>query len=90
MMKIQLFHHRNKLHFKIYSNREQSVQKCNNISQHHCFYCSFDHINAALLSIRDFFQKLKKNPTNSHKLLNSVRYINSFILALYTLLWAIL
>ncbi len=27
------------------------------MSQYYCFYCIFDQINAALLSIRDFFQK---------------------------------
>ncbi len=48
MLKIQLCHHRNKLHFKIYSNREQSfliVIIFHNITvlNHMC-----DQINAAL------------------------------------------
>ncbi len=28
--------------------------------QYYCFYCVFDQMNAALVSIRDFFQKLEK------------------------------
>ncbi len=32
-----------------------------NISQYYCFNCSFDQINAELISIRDFFQKTLKN-----------------------------
>ncbi len=29
----------------------------NNISQYYSFYCTFDQINAALVSIKDLFQK---------------------------------
>ncbi len=45
-------HHKNKLHFTIYSHGTQNV---NNISQ---FLVFFDQINASLVSRRDFFQKL--------------------------------
>ncbi len=31
------------------------IWNCNIISQYHCFYCISDQINAALVSIRDFF-----------------------------------
>ncbi len=31
------------------------ILNCNNISQYYCFYCIFDQINVALVSIRDFF-----------------------------------
>ncbi len=30
---------------------------CNNISQYYFFLLYFDQVNAALVSIRDFFQK---------------------------------
>ncbi len=40
--------HRNKLH------KKTVILNCNNISQ---FYYIFDQINAALMSIRDLFQK---------------------------------
>ncbi len=33
-----------------------------NISQYYCLNCIFDQINAALLSRRNFFQKLKNLP----------------------------
>ncbi len=33
------------------------ILNCNNISQYYCFYCIFNHINAALMSIRFFFPK---------------------------------
>ncbi len=33
--------------------------RCHNISQYYCFYCIFNQINAALVSIRDVFQKKK-------------------------------
>ncbi len=49
-------HHRNKLHFKIYSNRKV-ILHFNNISQYNSFFCIFNNINAALVSRRDFFQK---------------------------------
>ncbi len=33
-------HRKNKLHFKTYSNKKQTViLNCNNISQNYCFYC---------------------------------------------------
>ncbi len=31
------------------------ILNCNSISQYYCFYCIFDQINAALVTIRDFF-----------------------------------
>ncbi len=34
---------------------------CNNISQFYSFYCVFDQINEALISIRDFFLNFKKS-----------------------------
>ncbi len=56
--------HRNKLHthththtphthiyIYIYSNRKGILYRIN-ISQYYCFYCMFDQINAALVSIR--------------------------------------
>jgi len=52
MLKIQLYHHKNKLHYKIYFNRKQLL-KIVIFSQ----YYYFDQLNAALGSIRDFFQK---------------------------------
>jgi len=33
-------------------------------SQYYCFYCIFDQMNAALVSIRDFFQKHQNNAQN--------------------------
>ncbi len=45
-------HHRNKLHFKIYSNRKQSFK--NAIIFPHFFTVFFDQINVAFASIRDF------------------------------------
>ncbi len=39
------------------------VSNCNNILQYCCFYCIFDQINAALVSIRvhgDAFENIKK------------------------------
>ncbi len=42
-----------------YINKENYFN--HNISQYYCFYCIFDQINAALVSIRDFFQKHYKN-----------------------------
>ncbi len=36
---------------------ENSYFKLYTILQYYCFYCIFDQINAALESIRDFFQK---------------------------------
>jgi len=41
--------------FKMHSNRKQI--NCTNISQYYCSYCIFNQINAALVNIRDFFQK---------------------------------
>ncbi len=35
---------------------------CNNFSQYYSFYCILDQINAALVNIRDFFQKTFKIP----------------------------
>ncbi len=50
MLKIQFCGHRNKLHFKI----EKLFLNCH----YYSFYCIFDQINTAFLSIlRDFFQK---------------------------------
>ncbi len=59
MLKIQLCHHRNKLHLKYIYLMENSsfILNCNNISQYCYFYHMFDQTNAALVSIIDFFQK---------------------------------
>jgi len=57
MLKIQLFHHRNK-HLNIYSNRIVNLN-CNKIALF-IFIQYFDQINAALVSIRVFFSKTKK------------------------------
>ncbi len=35
------------------------ILNSNNISQYYYFYCVFDHIKAALVSIRDFLKKKK-------------------------------
>ncbi len=56
MLKIQFWNQRNKLHFKIYSNRNV-ISNSKNISQYYCFCCILDQINAALVSWRDFFKK---------------------------------
>ncbi len=40
-----------------YMQIENSYLNCNNFSQYYRFDCIFDHINAALVSIRGFFQK---------------------------------
>ncbi len=60
--KIQLCHHRNKLYFKIYIQTEKLVEiifsiKTSNIISQHCKFTVFYHINAALLSIKDFKKK---------------------------------
>jgi len=48
MLKIQI--HRNKLHFKIYSNRKFSLS-CDNINHNITFhYCVFDQINYDFLN----------------------------------------
>ncbi len=60
MLKIQLWNHRNKLHFKIYSNRKL-ILNSTNISKLYCFCCTFEQINAVLVSRRDFFKKHKKS-----------------------------
>ncbi len=46
-----LCYHRNKLK-KIYIIKLEVILNCNYISQHFCFYCTFDQIKAALASIR--------------------------------------
>ncbi len=33
------------------------ILNCISISQYYCFYCIFDQINAALVSIRDYLKK---------------------------------
>ncbi len=43
------------LHHNCVSKKRKKKRK-ENISQYDCFYCSFDQINSALVSIRDFFQ----------------------------------
>ncbi len=59
ILKIQLCHHRNKLHFTIDSHTK-SYLNGNNISQYYRFFkCIFDQINAAVMSIRDFFKNIK-------------------------------
>ncbi len=40
-----------------YMQIENSYLNCKNFSHYYCFDCIFDHINAALVSIRGFFQK---------------------------------
>jgi len=47
-----------KLHVNIYSPLKRAVLNFNNISQFYCFYCIFDQINAALVSI---FKKKRLN-----------------------------
>ncbi len=42
-----------KWYFKVYS----IIWNLTNISQYSRFYCIFEQINAALLSVRGFFQK---------------------------------
>ncbi len=49
-------HHRNKLHLK-YIKMKNCYLNSNNISQYCNFYCIFHQINAALISIRDFFKE---------------------------------
>ncbi len=50
-----VLHHRNKLHFKIYSNRKQSFLNYNTILNFYSFYCVLDQINEARI---DLFQNL--------------------------------
>jgi len=50
-------HHKNKLHFKIYSKRKQFFFQIVIFSQYYCFYCIFNQTNATLVSIRNFFKK---------------------------------
>jgi len=40
--------------------KKDVILNCNHFSQYYCFYCMFDQINAALASVRYFFQKHKK------------------------------
>ncbi len=42
---LALSHHKNKLHFKIYSNRKQLFKNCNHALLYYCYYCIFDQIN---------------------------------------------
>ncbi len=49
--KNSVLHHRNKLHFSNILKQKTVLLISNNISQ---FYCIFDQINAALVSIRDY------------------------------------
>jgi len=58
MLKNQLWHHRDKLHFKIYLKKKKNVIIFYNIT---VFYFIFDQIHAALVSIRD----IKKSPTQN-------------------------
>ncbi len=53
-LEIQICHHTNKLNIKIYTNKRQLFLI---VSIFHSFYCIYNQINAALVSIRDFFQK---------------------------------
>ncbi len=50
-------HHSNKLHFNIYTHRNQLFYILIIFHNITVFYCIFDQINAALVSRRDFFQK---------------------------------
>ncbi len=60
-------HHRNKLHFKIYSNRNLFFLNWNNMSR---FYCIFDQTNPGLMSLRLSKKKngLKRLNGNVNKL----------------------
>ncbi len=55
------------------------ILNCNNISQYYSFYCIFDQINAALVCIRNLFQKHLKNCTKP-EFLNS--FVNQFLCVL--------
>jgi len=59
MLKMWICHHRNELRFKICSNRRFFLIRIFHYIP--VFFCIFDQINAPLLSIRDFFQKLTPN-----------------------------
>ncbi len=59
--------HRNKLHFKMLKWKKKKILN-SNILHFYCLYNIFDQIHAALVSIRDLFQKQKILST---KLLNS-------------------
>ncbi len=41
---------------------------CNNVLQYYCFYCIFDQINAALMSIRDLFKNITDSIYNARTL----------------------
>ncbi len=43
-----------------YIEMEIIFLKCNSISRYYCFYCSFNQMNADLVTIREFFQKYLK------------------------------
>jgi len=51
-------HHRNKLHFTIYSNRKQLFSNCNNISQYNCITIFFLYFLKCSLGER---KRLKKH-----------------------------
>ncbi len=52
IQKLQLCRHRNKLHFKIYSNNKTVILYFNDISQNYWFTL-FDQINAAMVSLNN-------------------------------------
>ncbi len=56
MLKIQLSHHKN-----IFLKKNVNLN-CNDITQYYCFYCIFDQIIAALVSIKEFqtFKNISK------------------------------
>ncbi len=59
-------------------------------SQYYCFYCIiFDQINAALVSIRDFFKNLKPDPwrgTCESEVFRLGFSFSVFVLSLFSLL----
>ncbi len=51
-------HHTNKLYFKIHSPIKKMLNT-KNISQYYSFYCIFNQINAASVSMRGFCKESK-------------------------------
>ncbi len=49
-----------KFSFAVKITFENTLKENSYFNTYYYFYCIFDHINAALVSIRDFFQKHKK------------------------------
>ncbi len=55
------FHDNNKKYILKYITIKTIILNCNNTSQYYRFYCIFDQIKTALVSIRDFKKKKKKS-----------------------------